>query len=354
LTPLITAGLDAGAEVGAGVEAIVGATVATARVGGGGALVGAGAAVGAGAEHAARTVGAPMTKPPSIRNIFDRVTLTSRIAAPLEAGQDTLLRWVDVKLEGQVALLTGGGGAMGGAQARLLAREGAAVCLADLFLEKADGVAADIIAADGRALARRLDVRDSAEWAATVAAAEREFGPISILCNNAGANFRVGFDEQSEDMWNMLLGTMLTGSFLGIKAVVPSMRRRGGGVIVNLGSLASIRPGAGSPGYAAAKTGLVGLTRSAALSYAGDGIRCVLVAPGHVDTPFIRANTSYSPNSEETSIDNPRNYDRRRAATPLGRLQTPEDIAKAVLFVVSDDAAMITGSTLTIDGGAAL
>jgi 3alpha(or 20beta)-hydroxysteroid dehydrogenase len=259
-----------------------------------------------------------------------------------------------MKLDGKTALITGGGGAMGGAQAQLFASEGARVCVADLFVDKAQAVAAEIVAAGGGALAVELDVRHSDQWAAAVAAAEQAFGPISILCNNAGANFRVGFDEQTEEMWNMLIGTMLTGSFLGIKAVVPSMRRGGGGVIVNLGSLASIRPGGGSPGYGAAKMGLVGLTRSTALSYAADGIRCVLVSPGHVDTPFIRANAPYSPNSDATSIDNPANYERRRAATPLGRLQTPEDIARAFLFVVSDDAAMLTGSMLTIDGGAAL
>jgi 3alpha(or 20beta)-hydroxysteroid dehydrogenase len=259
-----------------------------------------------------------------------------------------------VKLDGKTALITGGAGAIGGAQARLFASEGAAVCIADLFVDKAVGVAAEITAAGGRALAVGLDVRLADEWTAAVSAAEGQFGPISILCNNAGANFRVGFDQQTEEMWNVLIGTILTGSFLGTRAVVPSMRRGGGGVIVNLGSLAAIRPGGGSPGYAAAKTGLVGLTRSTAISYAADQIRCVLVSPGHVDTPFIRADAPYSPNTEATSIDNPSNYERRRAATPLGRLQTPEDIARAFLFVVSDDASMITGSMLTVDGGAAL
>jgi NAD(P)-dependent dehydrogenase (short-subunit alcohol dehydrogenase family) len=259
-----------------------------------------------------------------------------------------------MRLDGKTALITGGGGAIGGAQARLFAAEGAAVCVADLFIDKAETVANDIVAAGGRAIVSGLDVRHADDWSAAVAATERQLGPISILCNNAGANFRVGFEEQTEEMWNMLIGTILTGSFLGTQAVLPSMRRGGGGVIVNLGSLASIRPGGGSPGYAAAKMGLVGLTRSTAMSFAAERIRCVLVSPGHVDTPFIRANTSYSPNTERTSIDNPENLERRRAATPLGRLQTPEDIAKAVLFVVSDDAAMITGSMLTVDGGAAL
>lgn len=259
-----------------------------------------------------------------------------------------------MKLAGKVALITGGGGAMGGAQARLFAQEGAAVAVADLFPEKAAVVADEIAAAGGRALAVSLDVQRADQWAAAVAATERAFGPITILCNNAGANVRVGFDEQTEEQWHLIVGTILTGSFLGIKAVVPSMRRAGGGVIVNLGSLASIRPGGGSPAYGAAKMGLVGLTRSAAATYAKEQIRCVIVSPGHVDTPFIRANTPYSPNDATTSIDNPENYQRRLSRTPLGRLQTPEDIAKAFLFVVSDDAAMITGSMITVDGGAAI
>ena len=259
-----------------------------------------------------------------------------------------------MKLEARVALVTGGGGAIGGAQARLFARENAAVCVADLYAEKAEAVAREIAASGGRAIGVELDVQRAEQWAQAVEAAERAFGPVSILCNNAGANYRVSFDEQTEEQWGRIVGTILTGSFLGIKAAVPSLRRAGGGVIVNLGSLASIRPGANSPAYGAAKMGLVGLTRSAAAAYAREGIRCVIVSPGHVDTPFVREDTPYSPNDPSTSIDNPENYERRRRNTPLGRLQTPDDIARAVLFVVSDDAAMITGSMITVDGGAAL
>ena len=259
-----------------------------------------------------------------------------------------------MKLEGEVAVITGGGGAMGGAQARLFASEGAAVCVADLFLDKAQTVANEVTAAGGRALAVGLDAQQSSQWAEAIAATEASFGPVTILCNNAGANYRVSFDDQTEAMWNTIVGTILTGSFLGIKAVIPSMRRAGHGVIVNLGSLASIRPGGGSPGYGAGKMGLVGLTRSAASSYASDHIRCVLVSPGHVDTPFIRESAPYSPNDASTSIANPDNYQRRLKHTPLGRLQTAEDIAQTFLFVVSQDAAMITGSMITVDGGAAL
>jgi 3alpha(or 20beta)-hydroxysteroid dehydrogenase len=259
-----------------------------------------------------------------------------------------------MRLDGNVAVVTGGGGAMGSAQSRLFAQEGAAVCVADLFPDKAQAVADEITSAGGKAIAVSLDVRASGQWAEAIAETERAFGPVTILCNNAGSNFRVSFDDMTEDMWNDIVGSIMTGSFLGTKAVVPSMRKAGRGVIVNLGSLASIRGGGGAPAYGAAKTGLVALTRSTAIAYAKSGIRCVLVSPGHVDTPFIRASSSYSPNDERTSIDNPDNYARRLKATPLGRLQTADDIAKTVLFVVSDDASMITGSMITVDGGAAL
>ena len=121
-----------------------------------------------------------------------------------------------------------------------------------------------------------------------------------------------------------------------------------------LGSLASIRPGGGSPAYAAQKMGMVGLTRSAAHSYAKDNIRSLIISPGHVDTPVIRGNNPHSPNDWSTSIDNPENFQRRLGNTPLGRLQTPEDIANAFLFAATDEAAMITGSLITVDGGAGM
>ncbi len=260
----------------------------------------------------------------------------------------------DARLAGKVAIVTGGGGAMGGAQCSLFAAHGAAVCVADFNLEAAEIVRDDIISSGGRAIAYELDVRDEAGWNAAVAATEEAFGPVSILCNNAGANFRVSFDDQTLEMWNIIMETGLTGAFIGIKAVVPSMRRAGGGAILNMGSLASIRPGGGSPAYAAQKMGMVGLNRSAAASYAKDNIRAVIISPGHVDTPFIRGNNPHSPNDAGTSIDNPENYRRRVAGTPMGRMMMPEDLANAFLFAASDEASGITGSMITVDGGAAL
>jgi 2,5-dichloro-2,5-cyclohexadiene-1,4-diol dehydrogenase 2 len=259
-----------------------------------------------------------------------------------------------MRLEGKVALITGGASGMGAAQARLFASEGAAVCVADINDEGGQAVVEDIEKAGGRAIFVRLDVTDAKQWKAAVTRVEEVFGSLTILCNNAGANFRVGFDEQTEEMWHTVMDTALTGAFLGIKASVPAMRRAGGGAIINMGSLASTRRGGSAPAYAASKTGMVGLTHSAAGAYAKDGIRCNMVSPGHVDTPFIRQNNAHSPNDWSTSIDNPENYRRRVEHTPLGRFQTPEDIALAFLFLASDDASMVTGTNLKVDGGASL
>ena len=259
-----------------------------------------------------------------------------------------------MRLAGRAAIIAGGAGSMGSAQAKLFAQEGASVCVADRNLAAAQRVGAAIGAAGGRAIAVELDVRDSAAWVAAIAGAERAFGKVDTLCNIAGANFRVGFDEQTEEMWHTIIDTNLTAYFLGTKAVVPAMRRAGGGVILNIGSLASIAPGPVSPAYGVGKVGLIGLTRSTAAAYAKDNIRCVLISPGHVDTDFLRGNSPHSHNDESTDIDIPENYQRRVDNTPLGRMCTPDDIAKAFLFAASEDASMITGSMITVDGGAAL
>jgi 3alpha(or 20beta)-hydroxysteroid dehydrogenase len=242
---------------------------------------------------------------------------------------------------------------MGAAQARLFASAGAAVCVADINDESGQKVVSEIQEAGGRAMFVHLDVTDASQWQEAVARVEGEFGSLTILCNNAGANYRVSFDEQSAEMWHTIVETALTGAFLGIKAAIPAMRRAGGGSIINMGSIASTRCGT-NPGYAASKVGMLGLTRATALAYAREGIRCNIVSPGHVDTPFIRENRPHSPNDWSTSIDNPENYRQRVEATPMGRLVTPQEIAYAFLFLASDEAAVVTGTNLQVDGGASL
>jgi NAD(P)-dependent dehydrogenase (short-subunit alcohol dehydrogenase family) len=257
------------------------------------------------------------------------------------------------RLGGKVALITGAASGMGAAQARLFAAESAAVCVADINDAGGQEIVQDIVSSGGQALFVRLDVVDADQWGAAVAQVEEGFGALTILCNNAGANYRVSFDEQTEEMWHTIMETALTGAFLGIKAAVPAMRRAGGGAIVNMGSGASTRCGT-NPAYAASKVGMIGLTNATARAYAKEGIRCNMVSPGHVDTPFIRDSNPYSPNDWSTSIDNPANYQRRVAATPMGRLVTPEEVAYGFLFLASDEASMVTGTNLKVDGGSTL
>ena len=254
-------------------------------------------------------------------------------------------------LEGKVALISGAAGGMGRVQALLFAQAGAAVCLADLNEVRGKEAAAEVQTQGGHCLFCHVDVTKQADWCRAVALTEQEFGPIGILSNIAGANIRQHFNEQSEDQWHFIVQTALTGAFLGIKAVVPSMQRGGSGSIVNMGSLATHHAGS-NPAYAASKTGMHGLTLSTAQAYASDHIRCNIVSPGHVDTPFLRDDRPHSPNDASTSIDNPVNYKRRLAATPLGRLVQPLDVAQAFLFLASDAASMITGAHLKVDGGA--
>ena len=257
------------------------------------------------------------------------------------------------RLEGKVALVTGGASGMGAAQARLFAVEGAAVCVADINDEKGQAVVQEIADGGGRAIFVHLDVTKAEQWKEAVARTEDTFGSLTVLCNNAGANYRVSFDEQTEEMWHTIMETALTGAFLGIKAAVPAMRRAGKGAIINMGSISTTRCGP-NPGYAASKVGMWGLTQSAAECYAKENIRCNLVSPGHVDTPFIRESHTHSPNDWSTTIDNPENYARRVASTPMGRLIMPEEIAYAFLFLASDEASAVTGTNLKVDGGASL
>jgi NAD(P)-dependent dehydrogenase (short-subunit alcohol dehydrogenase family) len=260
---------------------------------------------------------------------------------------------VSERLKGKVALITGGASGMGAAQAKLFAAEGAAVCVADINDEKGQAVVDEIVDGGGRAVFVHLDVTDAQQWESAVAKMEETFGALTVLCNNAGANFRVSFDEQTEEMWHLIVETALTGAFLGTKAAVPAMRRAGGGAIINMGSIATTRCGT-NPGYAASKVGMWGLTKSTAQAYASENIRCNLVSPGHVDTPFIRESNPHSPNDWSTTINNPENYARRVAATPLGRLVMPEEVAYGFLFLASDEASMVTGTNLMVDGGASL
>jgi NAD(P)-dependent dehydrogenase (short-subunit alcohol dehydrogenase family) len=258
------------------------------------------------------------------------------------------------RLDGRVALIAGGAGAMGSATARRMATAGARVAVADIRHEAAKAVARELTEAGREAAAVPLDVAAADTWQAAVEQVEARFGTLTTMCYLAGGNHRVSYDAMTVAQFRRILELNLTGIFIGIKAVVPAMRRAGGGCIVSVGSLASLRAGGGAPAYACSKFGVSALTAATAGSYARDGIRCCQVNPGHVDTPFIRGSGEHSPNDWSTSIDNPANYEARVRGTPWGRLPRPEEIAEAFAFLASDAAEMITGSAITVDGGGGL
>jgi len=261
-----------------------------------------------------------------------------------------------LRLEGKIALISGGASGIGRAEAILFAREGAAVMIGDLNKQQANEVVDEIATSGGRARCVQLDVREPEAWDAAISATESAFGPVTILGNNAGTNFRVGWDEQTPEMWQTVLDVNLSGTYNGIRAVVPSMRKAGGGSIINIASSAALKQGGGGPAYATSKTAVLGLSRNAALAHAADNIRVNALCPGHVDTPFIRGSQPHSENTWNTDIANPDNYERRMKRQPLaiGRLQSGADIAYGALYLASDESSTVTGATIAIDGGSTL
>jgi NAD(P)-dependent dehydrogenase (short-subunit alcohol dehydrogenase family) len=232
-----------------------------------------------------------------------------------------------------------------------LASEGASVVVGDLQQDKGGEVVQQIKSSGQQALYQSLDVTRSGQWADAVRAAEQHFGRLDIMVDTAGANYRVGFEEQTEEMWDKVMAVNAKGCFLGVKAVAPAMRQAGGGAIVIIASVAAFRGGSGGPAYSCSKAAAYMLARCAAHSFAKDKIRVNAVLPGHIDTPFLRGVKPYSLNTPQTDISIPENYERRLRTVPWGRMGRPEDIAKAVLFLVSDEAEYITGIALVVDGG---
>ena len=234
------------------------------------------------------------------------------------------------KLDGKVALITGGARGMGAVHARTLQAEGAIVVITDVLDD------------EGAAVAKELgitylhhDVTDEKQWNSVITETEKHHGPIAILINNAGV---VGFTPVADtdlDEWNRVLAINLTGPFLGIKTITPSMRKVGGGVIVNISSTAGMIGYSNLSAYVSSKWGLRGLTKAAALDLAADNIRVVSVHPGGVRTPMT------------AGIEDPENYKRQ----PIKRIGEPDEIAKLVLYLVAD-ATYSTGTEFIADGGA--
>ena len=246
-----------------------------------------------------------------------------------------------MRLAGKVALISGGARGMGAAEARLFAREGARVVIADILEGEGKAVLADVSVKGGEAAFVRLDVTHELEWEQAVALAVSRFGKLDVLVNNAGIGAAGRVEDTTAEAWDRVMAVNAKGVFLGTKAAIPAMRRAGGGSIVNISSqLGIVGMDDSSPEYTASKGAVRLLTKTTALQYARDGIRCNSVHPGPIVTPM----------TERRRAD-PAVYQRMVSRIPLGRYGQPEEVAYAVLYLASDESAFVTGSELVVDGG---
>jgi NAD(P)-dependent dehydrogenase (short-subunit alcohol dehydrogenase family) len=240
---------------------------------------------------------------------------------------------------GKTVLVTGGGSGIGAATCRQFAAAGA-----DLHVVDRDGAAAERVAAEighnAKASGHQLDVADAAGWAKLVDGIAAASGGIDVLVNCAGTITRKTLATMTTEEWDRVVGVNLGGTFNGIHAVIPHMRTKGGGAIVNIASVAGRRISfGGGANYSASKAGVLGLTRHAAYELAPDKIRVNAVCPGPTATPF----SGTAPTLEQKA--------QRAKKIPLGRMVEAEDIADAVLFLAGDGAKMVTGIALDVDGG---
>jgi NAD(P)-dependent dehydrogenase (short-subunit alcohol dehydrogenase family) len=243
-----------------------------------------------------------------------------------------------MRLKDKVAIVTGAGHGMGEAEARLFAAEGAKVVVADILSQLAEGVAADIRAAGGTALAAGIDVTREAEWVELIAKCVRNYGRLDILVNNAGISGSSVGDPDGLDGWDRIIAVNQTSVFLGTKLAAEEMAKTGGGSIVNISSIMGFVGGSsGHPGYSASKGAVRIYSKSAAVRYGPSGVRVNTVHPGYMP-PMLNA-TNAGERGDKIAL------------TPLRRLGEPIEVAYGVLFLASDEASFVTGTELVIDGG---
>ncbi|OYU35517.1 SDR family oxidoreductase [Novosphingobium sp. PASSN1] len=242
------------------------------------------------------------------------------------------------KLNGRVALITGGASGLGAEDARVLAREGAKVVITDMNVDLGEAVAAEIPGA----LFLQQDVRDEARWRAVVAETVSRFGRLDTLVNNAGLVRFADIEAMSYEEFRLQVDVMLGGTFLGCRAALPLMSRDGSGSIINMASVAGLKGISAIPAYTAAKAGIIGMTRSIAVhcQEAKNRIRVNAIAPGGIVTPMTAQALAELP-ADHAGLDQASNHG-------MGQ---PSDIANMVLYLASDDGRHITGTTITIDNG---
>jgi NAD(P)-dependent dehydrogenase (short-subunit alcohol dehydrogenase family) len=246
-----------------------------------------------------------------------------------------------MRLNKKIAIVTGGGSGIGRAAAVRFAKEGATVAVADINSIMGEETVSLIKEAGGEAIFVKTDVADSEQIKQLIQITSNTFGGLHIMFNNAGiGNSEVRSVDLAEEEWDRVVDINLKGVFLGIKYAVPEISKSGGGSIINTSSLLGLKGQKYMAAYNASKAGVVVLTKNAALEYGKYNIRVNAIAPGVIDTKII-----------ENWKQNDRKWPIISRANALGRIGTPEEVANAVLFLASDEASFITGTTLSVDGG---
>ena len=245
-----------------------------------------------------------------------------------------------MRLEGKVALISGGARGQGAVEARLFSTEGARVVIADVLEDEGRQVEAEINEQGGECLFLRLEVTSEANWQDVVAATVERFGKLDILVNNAGIYRTEKVEETSEELWDQVMDINGKGVFLGTKAAIPEMRKAGGGSIINISSVAGLVGSELSAAYGSSKGAVRIFTKATAIQYAGEKIRANSIHPGIIETPMT---------ADLLADEEHRQY--RLNRTPLRRIGRPEDVAYGALYLASDESSFVTGSELVIDGG---
>ena len=242
------------------------------------------------------------------------------------------------RLTGKVVLISGGARGQGASHGTLFAEEGAKVILADVREEEGRLLAEELRTRGHEIMFTRLDVTNNADWEAAVAFAEKGYGRLDVLINNAGVVAFSSAADTSDEEWQRVLAVNQTGMFYGMRAAIPAMRRAGGGSIVNISSTLAVGAMRGYFAYQATKAAIVMMTRAAAVEYAQDGIRVNSILPGLIYTEMTKE-------EPEEAVEG------HIALTPLGRGGRPLEISFGALYLASDESSFVTGAELVIDGG---